>query len=76
MTKTKISGIPCQVKMTGGSYTSPDYSTWASEADYYGGWADVTFEVYDMKGNRADWLRRKLTADEENRIIEELISDR
>ena len=75
MITTRIQGIPCQVEMTGGTYTSPDYGTWASDIDYYGGWHDVQFEVYDMKGYRARWLEQKMTPADEERIIEELIND-
>lgn len=73
MIETRIQGIPCQAVMTGGYYQKPDYSTWASDVDYYGGWFDVEFEIYDRKGYRARWLEKKMTAADEDRIVDELI---
>ena len=73
MIETRIQGIPCLVEMTGGYYTAPDRSTWASDIDYNGGWTDVTFQVFDRKGRRAQWLEVKMTEADKERIIEELI---
>lgn len=72
MIETHIQGIPCQAEMTGGYYQKPDPSCWSSDWDYYGGWFDVEFEIYDRKGYRAKWLEKKMTAKDEERIIEEL----
>lgn len=75
MMQTRVQGIPCQVEMTGGYYQKPDYSTLDSDVDYYGGWFDVDFEIYDRRGNRAMWLEKKMTAKDEKRIIDELIEN-
>jgi len=32
----------------------------------------VEFEIYDRKGYRAAWLEKKMTADDERRIVKEL----
>ena len=61
--------------MTAGHYQKPDYNTWASDWDYYGGWFDVEFELYDRKGHRAKWLERKMTSADEDRIIQELVEN-
>ncbi len=61
--------------MTAGHYQKPDYNTWASDWDYYGGWFDVEFELYDRKGYRAKWLERKMTSADEDRIIQELVEN-
>ena len=71
MTPTHIQGIPCQVAMTAGTHRQP-CDTWASADDYYGGWFDVEFKVYDRRGRRADWLAKKITAADRDRIIQEL----
>ena len=75
MINTHINGIPCKAEMTSGYYEKPDYNTWDSDADYYGGWFDVEFKVYDRKGYLANWLERKMTAKDEERIIQQLIED-
>lgn len=61
--------------MTAGHYQKPDYNTWASDWDYYGGWFDVEFELYDRKGYRAKWLERKMASADEDRIIQELVEN-
>lgn len=61
--------------MTAGHYQKPDYNTRASDWDYYGGWFDVEFELYDRKGYRAKWLERKMTSADEDRIIQELVEN-
>jgi hypothetical protein len=79
MIDTHIQGIPCQVEMTGGHYVKPWQGSaynCPSDWDYYGGWFDVEFEIYDRKGYRAKWLEKKMTAADEQRIIEELTQDR
>jgi hypothetical protein len=58
--------------MTAGYYQKPDYNNWVSDWDHYGGWSDVEFEVYDRKGYKAKWLEKKMTAEDEKRIINEL----
>ena len=71
MIHTRIQGIPCQITMTAGTHRQP-CDTWASADDYYGGWIGVQFEVYDRTGRRALWLEKKITAADEERIIQEL----
>jgi hypothetical protein len=73
MIHTTIQGIPCQAEMTGGHYQKPDHTTWDSDWDYYGGWFDVTFEIYDRKGYRAKWLEKKMTHEDEEKIINALL---
>lgn len=75
MIKTHVGGIPCQAEMTGGYYQKPDYTTWASDIDYYGGWIDLEFELYDRRGYKAGWLEKKMTEKDKERIIEELLED-
>lgn len=73
MISTRIQGIPCQVKMVSGFYQQPwsgSPHTCPSDLDYYGGWFDVEFEVYDRRGYRAKWLERKITPADEERILE------
>lgn len=75
MIRTHISGIPCQAEMTGGHYQKPDYTTWASDWDYYGGWVDLEFEIYDRKGYRAKWLENKMSEKDFARITAELLEN-
>ncbi len=75
MIETQIQGIPCLAEMTSGYYQKPDHGTWASDWDYYGGWFDVEFKIYDRKGYAAAWLERKMTDKDISRIEKELIQD-
>lgn len=72
--ETTISGIPCEVEMVSGTYQKPwrgSAHNCPSDWDYYGGWFDVEFAVYDRKGYRAKWLEKKMTPKDEARILEE-----
>jgi len=73
MIETRISGIPCQVEMTGGEYHKPDRQA-DSDVDFRGGWADFEFEVYDRRGRPANWLKAKLNDADLERITQELIA--
>ena len=75
MIDVNVQGIPCKAEMVSGYHSEPDYSTWASDWDYKGGWDDIEFKIYDRKGRRALWLERKLTVEDEKRIIRQLIED-
>jgi hypothetical protein len=78
MIETRIQGIPCLVEMTNGSYQKP-YSGSAynceTDWDYYGGWSDVEYQVYDRRGRPAPWLEKKITPKDDQEIIELLIEN-
>lgn len=71
---TRVAGIPAVARVTYARYTKPDYGSWASPDDYYGGWA-LSWEICDRNGRYAPWLERKLTADDRRRIEAELIDE-
>lgn len=76
MIKTRICGIPCQVEKISGYYLKPwrgSAHTAPSDIDYYGGWIDLEFEVYDRRGRKAPWLEKKMTEKDKQRIIDEII---
>ena len=71
--ETKIAGIPCvcrvidwtpyrEMKVTGsgmGDCDPPEYE-------------EFEFEILDRKGYKASWLMAKLTAEDKDRLLEEL----
>jgi hypothetical protein len=70
---TKIAGIPCTVNVTRcvrvkGSFSYNAPSDW----DYYG-YSEVEYDVCDRRGRRADWLAKKLTPTEDERIKGEIL---
>lgn len=69
---SRISGIPCQIKV--GTYISYKpmkvYGTRHGDADAPVP-PDMEFEVLDRKGYKATWLEKKLTADDDARLLEE-----
>lgn len=76
MIETHIQGIPCKIEMTSGFYLTPSHNFNApSDIDFYGGWQDVQFEVYDRRGYRAKWLEKKMTSNDVCRIIDLLIDN-
>lgn len=69
--KSNISGIPCLIGVTTFFIKQPDPYTWDSDWDYYG-YTEIEFDILDRKGYRAPWLERKMTEDDEERIIREI----
>ena len=70
---TRISGIPCGIRVDRVDGQDGDSSNDASDWDH-NGYADIEFTVLDSKGYPAPWLQAKLTdeeiADIENEILE------
>lgn len=64
--ETNVAGIPCLVQMT---YCERDYNE-------SGSWVDLEFEIQDRRGRKADWLAKKMTQDDINRIKSELLAAR
>lgn len=69
---TRVAGIPAVARVAYAHYTRPDYSSWASPEDYYGGWT-LDWEICDRNGRPAPWLDKKLTASDRRRIEAALI---
>lgn len=69
---SRISGIPCQIKV--GTYIPyvpmKVYGTGYGDADAPVP-PEIEFEVLDRKGYKASWLEKKLTPDDEARLLEE-----
>lgn len=73
--KTRIAGIPCEVRLTHCLVTKGNYSLVAETPDEYYGLREVEFDVYDKKGYRASWLEALLTDGERQRIGDALIKE-
>ena len=66
--KSKIAGIPCVIQID--EYIRGSYSPQAdSDIDFYG---SVSFVVCDRRGRYAPWLEKKMTRNDEARILEEI----
>ena len=77
MMETRICGIPCLVEVTYSHYTRPwqgSAHNCPSDIDYYGGW-EVEYEVLDRRGRKAEWLERKMTPADHDRLLGEIIKD-
>lgn len=69
---TRIGGIPCIVRVTHYERVAGSFSHNApSDVDYYG-YTDSDWDVLDRRGRKADWLAKKLTADDVQRIESEI----
>jgi len=63
--KTKIQGIPCLIQVE--EYQPGSFSPQAaSDIDYYG---VCDYVICDRKGYAAPWLKAKVTAADEDRIM-------
>lgn len=74
--ETKISGIPCIIRVDyvvgAKPFRGSAYQCDSSD-DYYG-YCDIAFTVLDRKGYVANWLRNKMTAKDVTRIEQEILS--
>ena len=71
---TKIQGIPCLVEVTTFVFVKPwkgSPHTCPSSDDYYG-YTEIEYDVLDRKGYRANWLERKMTAKDVERVKEDI----
>ena len=65
----RISGIPCLIGITHYHSQKPMGKYADSDWDCYG-YTDCEWEVLDRKGYKAAWLVKKMTARDEDAIIE------
>ena len=71
MFPSKVSGIPCFVRILAYQHYLPD-SLGNSTDDFYGGY-EIDYEILDRNGRYASWLEKKLTSIEDERIREEIV---
>lgn len=71
---TTISGIPCIAEVL--NYTSAELGMITSASTEPLMDEDYELNIYDRKGYHAPWLEKKLTMDDEARIIEEYLDER
>jgi hypothetical protein len=68
---TRISGIPCEVRVTHFFHQPPMGPSADSDWDCYG-YTEIEFDVYDSTGYPAMWLEKKMTDDDIDRIKREI----
>lgn len=75
--KSDIAGIPCMIEVTRYVPEVPTIGGWGSRPEDYSPGADAEVEwiVLDRRGRRAEWLERKLTPAERDRIDSEAIRE-
>lgn len=69
--ESQIAGIPCLIAVNNYfKQAAQGRSSWSDwDAD---GYFEAEFDVLDRKGYQADWLARKMTDKDEDRIIAEI----
>ena len=73
---TTVSGIPCQCVVTDFTQSKPARITNLPEHSYEEEPTEIEFSLLDRKGYPAKWLERKLTDDDEQRLIQEYLECR
>ena len=75
MMDTRIAGIPCKIRIDAYEKFRPGF--------YTGPWGDcfpeegeLVFTVCDRKGRPAPWLERKMTREDEDRIVSEILYEK
>ena len=69
--ESRVAGIPCLIEVTH-YFNEPGSASACNPWDYYG-YTEIEFNVLDRRGRRAEWLERKLTRKDEERIENEII---
>ena len=70
--ETRVAGIPCLIGVIDYASVKGSYSRNApSDLDYYG-YTECDWEVLDRRGRKAEWLERKLSAEDADRIESEI----
>lgn len=70
--QTKVAGIPCQCRVLAYSPGSPMRITGSGFGDAEPPeHEEFDFEILDRKGYKASWLKKKLTPEDEARLLEE-----
>ena len=71
MIASSIAGIPCQIQIDY-AFSQPALGPSAdSDWDCYG-YTEIEFTVCDRRGRPAPWLARKMSADDKERIEQEI----
>ena len=74
--ETRISGIPCIVKLDRVIGKYKPAKIYADPEDCYEAqYPEVEYSVFDRKGYPAPWLVKKLTCQDDARIQEELLEE-
>ena len=73
MIETRICGIPCLIRVTRFDYQKPNPKA-DNPMDFNGGY-DIEYEVCDRNGREAPWLEQKMSAAEEDKIMQEIIEN-
>ena len=71
---SRAAGIPCQIRVDEYTVVPPwrgSASTCPSSDDFYG-YEEIIYTVLDRRGREAMWLERKITADMDEQILEEI----
>lgn len=64
----RIAGIPCRIGVESYHCQPPDHG-WASDWDCHG-YTESDWRILDRRGRPADWLARKLSSKDEDRITD------
>lgn len=72
---TRIAGIPCICHVTYYTPEIPAYTSGLHEDSYPAEGGDFEFEILDRNGRKAEWLERKLTDEDEERLYQEFLSE-
>ena len=70
--ESTVAGIPCLIQIDHVFVQRPLGPSCDSDQDCYG-YADVEFTVLDRRGYEAPWLVKKMTADDHERIENEIL---
>lgn len=71
--EVRVQGIPCLAHITHFLDQKPLGPSADSDLDCYG-YTEVEYDLYDLEGYRAQWLERKATDKDHERIVEAILN--
>ena len=75
--ETRVCGIPCKIGVKSFEQQAP----WSGSAhncpssdDFYG-WYSTDYDILDRRGNRAEWLERKMSKQDHEEVEQKILDE-
>jgi hypothetical protein len=66
--ESRVCGIPCNIGVTYVESSAGSYSYYADNPTDYYGCFEAEFEILDRNERRAEWLERKMTEEDNEKV--------
>jgi hypothetical protein len=73
--RTTIAGIPCEIEVLSIDWGEEAVLDVPADRWYPGSAPDAEYRVLDRNGRPAPWLERKMSEEDHDRIVEEILAE-